>query len=176
MENKERKVLVAKDERGRLWVIERVGKSVYFMCKLNDWVTLEDFDGKLSKASRTCPLAATWSGTENKNWWNAAAVDLDLHHRKATLSARGLGKASIQGLSMKPPHATLAPGVSSIKPSVAQQAETFQPHASVVFGSNSQKYKDAVPDSQPEDVFAMVRVQYMEALYMSKVAAYRERL
>ena len=175
-ENKERKILVVMDGRGRLWVIEGVGKSIYVMCKLNDWVTLEDFDRKPPKASRTCPHASTENGIENRSWWKTAAVDVDLHYGKGTVSARGPAKASVLGLSMKPLHARLASGVPSIEPLVAQHVETFQPPAGVAFGLDGQEYKDALPDSQPEDAFAMVRAQYMEALYMSKVAACYERL
>ena len=175
-ENNEGNILVAKDERGRLWVIERVGKSVYFMGKLNDWVTLEDFDRKPSKASRTYLHASTGSGTQNRSWWKTAAVDLDMDHGKAIVSAREPVKAPLLRFSMKPPHARLVSRDLSVEQPAAQQVATSQLPACMAFRPDGQEYKDALPDSQPEDVFAMVRAQYMEALYMSKVAAYRERL
>ena len=176
LENKERQILVSQDGRRRLWVIERVGKCIYLMWKLNDWVTLGDFDRKPSKASRACPHVSTESNTGNKSWWNIAAVDIDLRYGKGFVNERESVKASILRLSMKPSHTRLASGDFSDEPPVAQQSDNLQPPACVTFGSDGQEYKDAHPDIQPEDVFAMVRAQYMEALYMSKVATWHERL
>lgn len=159
-------VLIAQSAAdGRLFAIERVQEEVYAMCRLGSWVgvnmleqlqTLSIDTARPQKRQRQEQL-----GLPGDEWWNTAAADSWSKGRDGQGKKSGVEKTHGVRLRLQ---------MTEQKPTA--QAQTTQEISQAVLQETSEKVVtdmvvEAVQD--PEEVFKMIRVQYQEALYASKV-------
>ena len=149
----------------RLFAIERVQEGVYAMCRLGTWVgvnmleqlqTVSINPARPQKRQRREQL-----GLPGDDWWNTAAADFWSKDRDGQCKNSGVEKTRGVRLCLQ-----MAQKESTTLAQTTQ--ETSQP----VLQDQSEKLvtemvAEAVQD--PEEVFRMIRVQYQEALYASKV-------
>lgn len=147
-----------------LYAIERLAKGLYALCKLAEWVTIEAL-GELDTASSTSRVKRRQSREQmnphDNDWWRDAAVPKvagDGRPRSSKASAF-LGAR----LSLKAPRAENSVPVSNISSSeLALEPLQASTEMSIEPGTSS-------PAQPPEEIFSLLRVQYQEALYFSKV-------
>lgn len=150
-----------------LYAVERADASLYALCPLGRWVTvkmLEQLQGpgmpKLKKPrhERINPL--------DSDWWRILTLENDDTPWIAP-GKRGLGNLPKTRLCLErrpveepPPlvDETQSPAPAFGKP----ESSTVQPSADIELGE--------LPQKSSEDVFAMLRTQYQDNLYISKVS------
>lgn len=169
---KEPTVLIAGlEEHGSLYAVERVQHGIYALCKLGDWVKLEGFQistsGSLDCISRP---ASRWrqSGTSKGDWWSNAAIEVRGAGTDTQLRVPEARHVRNVQLCMQRPASDLPP--ADFEPcekellshqdseKLVQECVVTDEHQPGDFGA-----------LLPEEVYEMIRVQYQEALYISKV-------
>ena len=161
------KILIVEDHNGHeLYAVEGVHDNTYGLCRLSDWVTLGDFGKGSAKARKIAHGGSATSTKKADPWWKALTVDLkriDDSERRKHPSACGLKS------SMKPPQEKRpAEPVSEVaKAGVATTiGSSLEPHNKQ---GDTIKGDGMTHSTEPMDIVGMIRAQYLEALYMSKV-------
>ena len=148
-----------------LFAIERVQEGIYAMCRLGKWVTVHAIEQlhiipvDIAKPQkRQCHKQPR---VRHNSWWSAATVDLMSPSRHDPSNDPGFEKTCEVRLCLQKPQQCLntpAQDTQEIPPSIMQdQAES----------SVRDTLQEAAQDS--EEVLKMVRAQYQDALYTSKV-------
>ena len=143
-----------------LFAIERVQEGIYAMCRLGKWVTVHAIEQlhiipvDIAKPQkRQCHKQPQ---VRQNSWWSAATVDF-----KSPSKDPGFEKTREVRLCLGKPQQcsnTPAQDTQETPPSIMQdQAES----------SVRDTLQEAAQD--PEEVLKMVRAQYQDALYTSKV-------
>lgn len=159
-------VLVAESAiKDGLFAIERVKEGIYAMCRLGKWVTVNAIE---QLHITTVDIANPQKRQGHKqqriwqeSWWSAAAIDFKSPTRYDPSKDPGFGKTREVRLSLQKPQQcsnTSAQDTQEIPPFVMQgQAESL--------------VRDMLQETaqDPKEVLNMVRTQYQEALYTSKV-------
>ena len=169
---KEPIVLIAElEDHGSLFAVERVQHGIYALCKLAECVKLEVFEKSTSRSlgciSRT-PLRRRQNGPSKADWWSNAAIEVhgtDPNTHPRVPEARLV--RNVQLCMQQPPH-LLSP--ADFEPREKQPLN---------HGGSENLVQDCVVLNEhqpadcgallPEEIYEMIRVQYQEALYMSKV-------
>ena len=157
-------VLVAQSAADdRLYAVEKVQDGIYALCRLGLWVTsrmLKD----LQVGATNCYLGQR-SRLEDRHrnptekWWQSAAIE---PKPKVSLHTSSAQKApGIRLCLQKPVHNTCPPVLL-----VGQK----QPHKSPGEGDYLLGGMIEETKQEPEEMLAMVRSQYQESLYASKVS------
>lgn len=159
-------VLIAESTvKNELFAIERVQEGVYAMCRLGKWITVNaieqlhiipvDIANPQKRQGHKQPRI--WQNS----WWSAAAIDLKCPIRYDPSKDLSFEKTHEVRLCLQKPQQCLhtpAQDTQEIPPSITQgQAES----------SVSNTFQEAAQD--PKEVLNMVRAQYQEALYTSRV-------
>ena len=148
-----------------LFAIERVQEGIYALCRLGTWVgvnTLEQLQTVPTNIARPQKRQCREQlGLPGDGWWNTAATDFRSKDR------HGPGKnSSVE----KTRGVRLCLQVAQRKPTTPAQItqEISQP---VLQDQTEEVVTDMVMEAaqDPEEVFRMIRLQYQEALYASKV-------
>ena len=157
----ERKVLITEDkDNGTLFAVEKVRRGLYALCGLVDWVSLDDFLRKRIKSPRLQRLAI--QDNSGDLWWKEAAIDIT----KRDESSDSLKHLS-WSLSLKmPPGQVSAETATPVCLDLVPSENMLQPQTSPAFPS-AENGTSAV---SPESALDTIRVQYMEALYVSKTS------
>lgn len=148
-----------------LFAIERVQEGIYAMCRLGKWVTVHAIEQlhiipvDIAKPrKRQCHKQPR---VRQNSWWSAATVDFKSPSRYDPSKDAGFEKTREVRLCLQKPQQcsnTPAQDTQEILPSIMQgQAES----------SVRDTLQEAAQD--PEEVLKMVRAQYQDALYTSKV-------
>lgn len=148
-----------------LFAIERVQEGVYAICRLCNWVGVNMLEqlqtvpiGIVRPQKRQCQEQLELPGD---GWWKTAAIDFWSKDRDGQDKKSGVGKTRgvrlcLQMAQQKPTsQAQIAQEIS--QPMLQDQTE------------NAMTDMVVEPVQEPEEVFKMIRVQYQEALYASKV-------
>ena len=149
----------------RVFAIERVHEGVYAICRLGNWVGVNMLEqlqtvpiGIARPQKRQCQEQLGLAGDE---WWNTAAIEIWSKDRGG--QGRTLGVEKTRGvrlcLQMAQQTPTTEAQITQELPQPVLQDHAEKVMTDVVVG--------AVQD--PEEVFKLIRVQYQEALYASKV-------
>ena len=148
-----------------LYAVERVQEGIYAICRLGNWVSV-----KMLERMQTIPIDSVrlqkrqhkeQPGLPGDKWWSTAAIGFrpeeryDQDEKRAVEKTRGL-RLYLQRPQKKP----------TILAQITQ--EISQPVLEDQTGNLlTDLVEEAVQD--PEEVLKLVRVQYQEALYASKV-------
>lgn len=149
----------------KLWAVERVQIGIYALCGLNTWVTLKMLErlqgtaGDEHRIMKQHYLMQTQRAEEE--WWSSAAVK---PQREVETGVGNLTNATRTGefaLCLQRPIQNSPPESQIMK----------QTPSTVATGINTALEAMADEVSQgPQEVFNMIRSQYQEALYASKVS------
>ena len=152
-----------------LFAIERVQEGIYAMCRLGKWVTVNAIEQLHIIPVDTANLQKRQCHKQPRirqnSWWSAAAIDFKSLSRYDPSKDAGFEKTREVRLCLQKPQQfsnTPAQDTQEILPSIMQgQAE----------GSIRNTLQEAAQEAaqDPEEVLKMVRAQYQDALYTSKV-------
>ena len=148
-----------------LFAIERVQEGIYAMCRLGNWVTVNAIEQLhiipvdiANPQKRQCHKQPR---IRQNSWWSAAVVDFKTPSKYDPSKDPGFKQTREVRLCLHKPQQcsnTPAQDTQEIPPSIMQgQAES----------SVRDTLQEAAQD--PEEVLKMVRAQYQDALYTSKV-------
>ena len=148
-----------------LFAIERVQEGVYAMCRLGKWVTVQTIEQlptiPVDIANPQKRQCHTQPRVLHNSWWSAATVDFKSQSRYNPSNDPGFEKTREVRLCLQKPQQCSnipAQDTQEIPPSILQaQAES--------------SVRDMLQEAAqgPEEVLKMVRAQYQDALYTSKV-------
>ena len=147
----------------RLYAVERVRDGIYALCRLGLWVTSRLLQGLQSEAT-SCSLGQRTRIKERPRsptdkWWRAAAIEPEpkvLYHVSSAEKA-----PRIRLCLQKPVHNTCPP-----MPLVGQkQSNKSSEEAGYSLGDMIEE-----TTQEPEEMLAMIRSQYQDSLYASKVS------
>ncbi len=147
----------------RLYAVERVQDGIYALCRLGLWVTSRLLEGLQSEAT-SCSLGQRARINERlrsptDKWWRGAAIEPEpkvLYHISSAQEA-----PRIRLCLQKPVHNTCPP-----MPMVGQKQSNKSPEeAGCSLGGTIEE-----TTREPEEMLAMIRSQYQESLYASKVS------
>ncbi len=149
-----------------LFAVERVREGIYAMCRLGTWVTVNMLErlqiapmDVVRPLKRQVPEQPRLWGD---NWWSTATVDFGSEGRYGLSSDLSFEKTQGVRMSLQMPH----------QKSTTPVQTTLEIPSAVLQGQiNNALYnmeKEVVQD--PEEVLNMVRAQYQDFLYTSKVS------
>ena len=158
-------LLIAQSATGdRLYAVERVQDGIYALCRLGLWVTSGLLKG-LRTETTSCSLGQIARIKEQPRsptdkWWRGAAIEPEpkvLYHVSSAQKA-----PRIQLCLQKPVHNTCPP-----MPLIGQKQSNKSPEdrGSSLGGMIEETTQE------PEEMLAMIRSQYQESLYASKVSS-----
>lgn len=147
----------------RLYAVERVQDGIYALCTLGLWVTLEPLQG-LQTGATSCSWEQRAHIKEPLRipkdiWWRGAAIEPEpkvLYHVKSAQKAPRL-RLCLQ----KPVNTTRSPTLLAGQ----KQSNKSPEEAGCSLGGMIEE-----TTQEPEEILAMIRSQYQESLYASKVS------
>lgn len=157
-------VLIARSAADdRLYAVERVQDGIYALCRLGLWVTFELLQGLQIEAT-SCSIGQRARIKEplripKDKWWQGAAIEPEtktLYHISSAQKAPGI-RLCLQ----KPVNNTFPP----ILLAGQEQSDKSPEEAGLSLGGMIEE-----TTQEPEDILAMIRSQYQESLYASKVS------
>lgn len=166
-------VLIARLEKsGLLYAIERIREGIYALCKLGSWVTLKELR---AAASVVCDDTSVAAGKElpvssGCNWWESAALSVPGKFIPVKRQKLGNGadvRIMVTCPARPPQTGTPAPLNTTIPVQIQDESvldASWAPSSGV---EDAQKLDKA--DDSTVDPFQMIRAQYLESLYISKV-------
>lgn len=170
--SKEPLVLIAElEDYGSLYAVERVQQGTYALCKLVDWLKLENL-GKLawkSSGYKSRPALRRRQNSPSKSeWWSNAALEVrgvELNTQLQVPNSRLVRNVQLcmQRASIERPNTGVEPrGRGLSKPEAPED-----PMQDCIVRDKLQPGDCGV--LLPEELYEMIRVQYLETLYISKV-------
>lgn len=153
----------------RLYAVESVRQGIYALCRLAEWVKLEDFGKPPSKAKKISRGDLAPTVACDGQWWRKAALDIRNNVRETERSSQTQGIR----LAMKPPSSRTK--LTTIKdPEATTSADKcgYQATNNGIMSDTAANGGDEHPQPptlDPVDIYGLIRVQYLEALYINKV-------
>ncbi len=171
-------VLIANSESyGSMYAVESVQVGVYALCRLGEWVTFEDIRGLQAKSLENMPRQNRIVHEPVKasidEWWRPAAVPDDRTDRSREARKQKSAKLENFGLCLKPP-AFIPPRITPVIEKLLPKHSQSQAPSRL-----DDMVEEPIPrdtPQEPEGVLDMVRAQYQEALYVSKVKQLSEHI
>lgn len=151
---------------GRLYAVERVQRGIYALCMLGSWASQRTLER--STAQRRHTLSSTegqkiqQSNQLEHEWWRAATVPLVHSAKPNGSSSFGVGKSREIKLCLQRPVQTSL--MKSVTNNVERAASEEIIQAETALVSMVQEVSRT-----PEEALDIIRSQYLEALYASKV-------
>ena len=165
----EPKVLIAQHDGGhRLYAVEFVREGIYALCRLSDWVGLKDFGKPPTKAKKISHGDHATTVAGDSQWWRKAALVTGDTIRTTER------RPEIQGirLALKPP-SNWTPLTTTtdlpIEPADASNYEAIKVEDVSLDALKNGEARPQPPATDSGDVLGIIRVQYLEALYINKV-------
>ena len=151
--------------------------GIYALCRLGKWVTFEDIRGLQAKSLEDMPLQKRIVHEPVKastdEWWRPAAIYDDRTDRGREVRKQKSAKIDnfhqcLKTLANTTPRT--APVIEELPPKDAQS------QAPSTFDGMVNEPIPQGMSQEPEEVLDIVRAQYQEALYVSKVKKFSERI
>ena len=160
-------VLVARLDDGRtLYAVEREDRGLYVLCKIGSWVNVQQLKlvAAVQRMESSKSLERGFAVNETHNTITIPTPDVDSN--KAG-SKKRLAIEAIQSMVRRPPVGLLPDSQSNNPGEPTQAGELEQP----VLGRPVQPHNQDIATLQPTaaEIFDNVRLQYFDALYLSKV-------
>ena len=155
-----------------LFAIEHVEDRIYAMCRLGKWVTVKTLQQlhnvpiDIVRPRKRQPQEQP--GLPGDKWWSTAAIDFNPENRYDQGKESGVEDTRAVRLCLQP-----AQQKSAAPAQITQ--EISQPVLQPVLQDQTENIMTDVVEAaaqEPEEVFRMIRVQYQEALYTSKVGIF----
>ena len=147
----------------RFYAIERAETGVYAPCRLSKVVTLQSLEQLQSETCRSGSPQTTQnlfrSGQPAGEWWRAAAIQSVVPGQEQQHSRTGIHKIRDR--------LCLQRSVPTVTPNSQSSGQNSTPLL-----VNSEKVLENMVDEaspEPEEILSMIKSQYLEALYASKV-------
>lgn len=164
-------VLIAcSDSNDSIYAVEGVQPGIYALCRLGNWVTHQDIQRLEAMSLKNMPprrdIAHEQANVSNKNWWRSAAMLASHGHRDCEDQKRKFAKIENFRLCLKAritKISELDSVTQEILPEAAQEQVPFTMD-DVLQGPFPQD-----TPQEPKEVLDMIKAQYREALYVSKV-------
>ena len=163
-------VIAQQDSASTLYAVERIKPGIYTLCRLRDWVALEDFEVAPRISKKLLSRHSQREDYTGDVWWKTAAVDIDHEDPQRYQETQKTKHCTKMRLSMKLPSCPILETETSEKHLSVKDASTL--HEATCLETNP----SAVPIGDDnstgiEDVLGLVRTQYLESLYITKVRA-----
>lgn len=163
-------VLIAcSDFNDSFYAVEAVQSGIYALCRLGNWVTHQDIQRlRAMSLENMLPrgnITHEQVNVSSNNWWRSAAVFASHSRRDYEEQKRKCAKIENFRLCLKTP-AIKIPQLDSVTPKILPEAAQEQ----VPFTLDDMQ--ESVPQDtpqEPNEVLDMIKAQYQEALYVSKV-------
>ncbi len=167
-------VLIAHSEfNASMYAVERVQLGIYALCRLGDWVTHQDIRRLQTMSLENIPPrkehAYEQANATGNDWWRRAAIPPShASQRRRSYDSQKQKFAKLENFRLcltTPITSTpeLDLGIQETSPQVAQEHVPF---------TLVDMLEDPFPEDtrqEPEEVLGMIKAQYQEALYVSKV-------
>lgn len=165
-------VLIAElEEHGSLYAVERVQRGIYALCKLVDWLKVEDL-GESALKSLGCSsrpaLRRRQNSSSKSEWWSNAALEVHGAEPDTQLQVPKARPARNVQLCMQ--RAPIEHPTTEIEPrdkDLPNHERPEDPVQDCIVGDTLQPADCGA--LLPEELYEMIRVQYQETLYISKV-------
>ena len=150
---------------GGLSAIEHVQDRIYAMCRLGNWVSVNMLDQLHTVPTDSVRLQKRQDqeqpGFSENKWWSTAAIDFEFESKHDQSNNSGAEKTRVVQLCLqRTPRKPITP--AQITQEISQPAPQDQT-------GNVMTSMVETAAQDPEEVFKMVKAQYQEALYASKV-------
>ena len=161
-------VIAEQDDNCTLCVVERVTRGTYTLCRLYEWVALSDFQVGPRISKRSLSRYPRREDDLGDRWWKEAAVDIryKIHQRYQEIQS-SKGYTEIR-LSMKPPTCSI-PKAEILKEQIPVEKVGTPDELQRIEKNFAAPHSTGDIPMTIEDVSNLVRTQYLESLYISKV-------
>lgn len=167
-------VLIARLEfDGSLVAIERVGGGIYALCRLGNWVKLDQLRAAASVVRNEAPphYRDGLSVEEGLEWWEAAKVDSPRLPNRKRIKIVHDTTGCPAGTKQADANLNREEGPSSPRAPAQLETNTLSQPAQEMLTINEIPVATTEPTTQ--DIFEMIQIQYLESLYVSKVSILR---
>jgi DNA replication regulator SLD3 len=165
----EPRILIAEHgDDHRLYAVESVRQGVYAMCRLGEWVELDDFGKPPAKAKKISHGDPATSIAYGDQWWRKAALDIGskVRETQGTSQTQGIRLAMKPTPSRTKPTTIEYPSTASVDKNDCKAINAEIMSVTAVNGGDEPLQPSAL---DPVDIYGLLRVQYLEALYINKV-------
>lgn len=161
-------VLIAcSDSNNSFYAVEAVQLGIYALCRLGNWVTHQDIQRlRAMSLENMLPrgnITHKQANVSSNNWWRSAAIFASHNRRDFEEQKRKLAKIESFRLCPKTP-AIKTPRLDPVTPKIVPEAAQEQ----VPFILDDMP-QESFPQDTLNEVLDMIKAQYQEALYVSKV-------
>lgn len=170
--SKEPLVLIAElEDHGSLYAVERVQQDIYALCKLVDWLKVEDLEKSALKdlGYNSRPALRRRQNSPSKNeWWSNAALEVhsvELDTQLQVLKARLI--RNVQLCMQRAPSEHPTTEIEPRETGLLNHEEPEVPTQDCIVRDKLQPGDCGA--LLPEELYEMIQVQYQETLYISKV-------
>ena len=146
---------------GTLFAVERVDHRIYVLCRMVDWISLNDFSCGRLKSPRLQYVAPS-QNIPNDTWWKDATIGATKDKEFGESLGRLSWSLSIKLPPGQIPEATTAPE----RPTSTSNEGPLQPETAPLLADLGTDGGAA----NAENALDAIRAQYMEALYVSKTS------
>ena len=161
-------MLIASSNIGdKLWAVEKVRHGICALCKLSNWVTVEMLERSQARLCDVLPTQETQYTAQTQlagdEWWQSTAIHLKQGAEDFRTTLNDYQKTRTSALCLQRPVQTFPSGSQSASQVLPTKASDAGPTIELVTDEKTQA---------PQEILDMIRNQYKEALYASKVWAY----
>lgn len=164
-------IMIARSEASNsIYAVENVQADIYALCKLGDWVALEDLQrlhtlswDHISRPSENCERRVV-PGAE---WWRSSAIGRTEVRQVGAIKKQRL--KDLDGLRLRlraPSNKVDQVPYATLEANPQMVSELASPTLGILVDEPDLQNLS----QQPEEVLKMVMIQYQEALYISKVS------
>lgn len=166
-------VMVAELEtEDSLYAVERARRGLYALCKLGSWVKIRDLHAAalVARDDATTIRRKSPKLCGQGNWWDSAAISPSDASQKVVVERSKVDAPGAVHVRMKPPISDAFPKTyERPKVSTPRDSEVVAGVPTTPTSGPGELQCTAEPNAQ--ESFDMIRCQYLEALYLSKVIA-----
>lgn len=160
------------EAEGCLYAVERVRCGLYALCRLGNWVNMEELrTAALAFRNYAAPvMQKSLNVSGQKSWWECAAINP--FDAEGDLRAKRLKANSSGSIKLK-----MRSSGSQTSPDPSQRGRTAAPHEPEAMAAAPEPpisgscEQACAAEVRPEELLDTVRCQYLEALYLSKVSS-----
>lgn len=160
-------LIAASSSNDCLYVVERVRRWTYALCRLAAWVTLKELDrSRLEYQPHPKAISIERDPFSDTEWWHPLAIKSDIGSRYIQPSKSKQVDLTRPRIGMKPPALLVleSPSIEDVLEPVVQA------DSPVALSEIQNEALLELPRQDPDETLSMVRVQYQEALYVSQVS------
>lgn len=160
------------EPEGSLYAVERVRCGLYALCRLGDWVNMEELRAAALAVRYFAPprLDKPLNVMGPKSWWECAAISSFDAHEGPRIKRSKANTSGIFQLKMRSSRSQNSPEPSQCRKGakIPGPATVTAAPELLISGSGPCEQQRGI-ELSAEELLETVRCQYLEALYLSKV-------